>query len=505
MKISNQTNSPIEFVGGSDQTIKPLEFVGSSNLTYIRPAERPDKADPPTTSIPTEAIPPGGTQDQILTKGEAKQMQATALQRQSEAAITTTLQRTELNRRLTTTIPQALSMEQLNEMARSKGVPQQSFDEVAARLRQLPPTEFQRESRMIQEFLGTPNAQQAFQVYQDLNHLRQQSSRITPEITRMLTMGTGQSRAELQEGHEGILSRASALRAAETLNQMPLSEYNRIGDLLSRAGTGSRNANASAVTEQALILKAVGARANQFDSSPSNLARTERGQGFLATMQIEAFANDIRGLDRNVLIRYTSGIDMGLRTQQIPQSLQRKPTSHHPSVPTDPKASDPLSNRVDQLLNGSPWLNVETTDTTALNLFRAEQDPAYAFAMNRARYDGVNSEAFKNDRVVGSMTDLLRQNSGQTYSEYELPRTYQDWLNGGHAYEEAKSAAIERIAVNLNAGHDVMISREGDNYRMITNIRNQGSQREFLVTDQRGTTDWVRESDLRLDRYFVAI
>ncbi|MCI0441624.1 hypothetical protein L0152_00225 [bacterium] len=490
MKISDQTIRPVNFVRGSTQT-----------LTYVKPAERPDKADPPTTSIPTEAIPPGGTNDPIVTKDEAKQMQKAAHQRKSEAEISTTLQRTELNRRLNTAIPQALSLEQLNEMAHRKGVSQQMFDEVAARLRQLPQGEFQRESRMIQEFLGTPNPKQAFQVYHDLGHYRQQSpDRFTPEVVRMLTMGTGQSRAETAQGREGILSTASALRVAETLNQMPHSEYNRINDLLNRAGTGSRNANASALTEQALILKAVGARANQFDLSPSNLARRERGQGFLATMQVEAFANEIRGLDRDALIRYTSGINTGLTTQEIPQSAQQNPYSHHPSLPKDPKSTEEtFADRVQEQLFGKPWLTFESTNSSAVNVFRAEQDPAYAWAMNRARYDGVNSEAFKNDRISGSMADALRENTNRNYNEYEVTGWGQSYLN-------ARSAAIERIANNLNAGHDVMIRAGDDYFRVITDIRNQGSQREFLLTDpQSGTTTWVTESNLNLDRYYAAI
>lgn len=58
--------------------------IRNQNLTFVKPMERPEAADPPTKLIPTEAIPPGYTGPIIVTKKEAKQMLASSNQSESE-------------------------------------------------------------------------------------------------------------------------------------------------------------------------------------------------------------------------------------------------------------------------------------------------------------------------------------------------------------------------------------------------------------------------------------
>lgn len=434
---------------------------------------------------------------------EKKLSQQITSQRKSDLVMSSSLLRKDLSRSLevkqnhvpahiqapvlaTTTrnsqTPPAPTLEQLRGMANRVGVPENTFNEVAARLQQLPPSEFQRESRMIQECLRSKNARAAFQVYRDLNWLRNgQPERFTPEVVRMLVMGTGRQRADTPQGHEGILTRDSAFEAANALSIMPQSEFNRIRGLLDRAGTGSTNANASTITEQALILKATAARSNQFGSEYSNRARLESGQPLLATMQIESFANEIRGIDRDSLIRYTSGINTGLAGTDQPLSAEMK-SAHHPFIPREPNVLAAFGN----------FSFAEKVDGSALSVFRAEQDPAYAWALNRAKYDGVNSEVFKNENewIEGSMTNALRQNTKRTYNEHNVENSRQ-----------ARSAAIDSIVNDLNYGRDVMIRVWGSGgYQVVTDIRGNGSQREFLVTDtQKGitTTTWISESEIR--------
>jgi hypothetical protein len=68
-------------------------------MTYIRPVERPDKVDPSTTSIPTEAIPRGYSGDPYVTKEKAQQM-LMAQQQKANVALTSAIRQSQLNEQL---------------------------------------------------------------------------------------------------------------------------------------------------------------------------------------------------------------------------------------------------------------------------------------------------------------------------------------------------------------------------------------------------------------------
>ncbi|MCI0604396.1 hypothetical protein L0156_15470 [bacterium] len=73
--------------------------ITNQNLTYVKPVERPDKAVPSTTSIPTEAIPRGYSEDPYLTKEKAQQM-LMAQQQKANVAMTSAVRQSELNEQL---------------------------------------------------------------------------------------------------------------------------------------------------------------------------------------------------------------------------------------------------------------------------------------------------------------------------------------------------------------------------------------------------------------------
>src|SRR5262249_37809964 len=138
--------------------------------------------------------------------------------------------------------------------------------------------------------------------FEDLDELRRaHPDRITPDIVKSLVTGVAHSKSLATVGEfEGVLGEDAARRAAQALIAMPAVDYKAIQGVLQQAAQGG-TMYSDAETERALILKAVSARAQQYGHPTIDDSRV-RAQ----TLEIETFANTIRGKNRDDLIARTT-------------------------------------------------------------------------------------------------------------------------------------------------------------------------------------------------------
>ena len=371
----------------------------------------------------------------------------------------------------------------LGAQAMAKGVSAADSAKIVDSIRSLPPAEFARESKLINDALNSKNPDRALATYAELAPIRQQNpSRVTPDIARNLVMGVGNSRTEASQGREGILSQDTAVRSAKTLAAMPQSEYNRVATLLNDAGKGGANSpKADAQTEQALILKTVAARSERL-TNPGFFDRIGMafGKPASATAEIESYANTIKGRDKEELITKSSVLD--LNNDGVDQAIQQR------------------------------W-NDSCAPTTA-QATKAEADPIYAWQLHKeavhstdsstdigkeqkAQLDAHGGKAVPRDTGGGSgvwsektLNDITSSSTGRVYDRHEVGNT-----------AAARATACDNMAEQLKKGVDIPIevawNGGGAHAMLFSDVRGTGSNQEFLLTDPwNGRTAWVKRDDI---------
>jgi hypothetical protein len=372
--------------------------------------------------------------------------------------------------------------------------------------------DFKSDAAMLQSFLrqaGDPNwsnGDRALRTFMDLDEMRRQyPDRITPDIMNSLVMGVahGKSGSQIDE-FEGVLGENSARRAAQALIAMPQVDYDALHSTLNQAGKGG-DIYSDAETERALILKAVSARADQYEHPTVNdsIVRPE-------TLEIETFSNQIRGMNRDALIAHTTVVADG----------------------------DTLRQRY-----------YDSCSATAAQMTKAEADPIYAWKLQHEDVNGSDLGGFIGDQQA----ELMQQVSGMPVSFQELQLLQQIIDAGGPAGAAAKAlrdqllkqgsnlekvennfasdttgrdyhsysvgndagsrtAAVDYIDKLVRQGVDVPISVNWENrdWRnplklddnglshalVITDVRGQGADEVFVVADPGGATYEVKRSDL---------
>ncbi len=358
--------------------------------------------------------------------------------------------------------------------------------------------ELQREIDFLQNHvLNTPNADRALRTYVELRQLQQNSPHRPPRLDNALihTLTRGVAEPRLPgspQGQEGVLNYRQALQAARTMQQMPERFHQDIRQLLSQARQP---------VEQMLILKAVAARAHALSnpqgldalalsssSSPYRTGSPEPPYRLSPTLrQLHAFADTIRGMERNALIQRTTGIDVD--TDQIPEAIRQQFTNA--CVPT------------------------------VAQMVRAEADPVYALWVNRhpayltaeqqilGREVGV--DVSQRGLSISQIRRLFRRASGAdlttlfTGQHGGLVTGYTQHVYRLHRVtntQQARQRALDKIEHQLRNGLDVPIGVDVpnnpiDHELLITDVRGTGDQREFLITDPAtGQTQWVSAQDL---------
>jgi hypothetical protein len=166
--------------------------------------------------------------------------------------------------------------------------------------------DFKADASLLKEVLSSwngVNADRALRTFMDLDPMRRaHPDRITPDVVSSLVEGVAKSKSPQEvDEYAGVLGENAADRAAQALIAMPQGDYNAIKGMLDQAGHGGDPALDDPGTERALILKAVAARAGQYEHPTINdsLLRPE-------TLEIGTFANQIRGMDWTQLIARTT-------------------------------------------------------------------------------------------------------------------------------------------------------------------------------------------------------
>jgi len=431
-------------------------------------------------------------------------------------------------------------------------------DRVLDRIDAMPEADRARERALLERVAAGPNAPRAVEAYDEISEIAASSStareRLTPDVREALVRGVADARVPGDaNGDEGVMGVRQATTAARALVDMPADRYDFIQANLARAGGGHvASPAADAVTERALILEAVAARA------PELSRRGERGDA--ALREVTGFAADIRGLPRDELVRTTTAVDVD--------------ASHATSRRTDVTDGDGLLQRY-----------TDSCGPTAAQIARAELDPVYARELHRegvtslgpdgeiareqrdtledhggvavtrraaaarerfdAALEGESPEVRRRledyasgrlarrgdvDALMQASVDLerIRAEHPGSLSTEDLRMIRGERTSGGDGMDApdalddiARGAAHSRyasrsvgshglterqaddIARRLERGDDVGLrvsdrAGEGGHFMMITDVRGEGDARQFMVSDPwSGRTTWIPEGDLR--------
>ncbi len=264
-------------------------------------------------------------------------------------------------------------------------------------------------------------------------------------VARALLRGVGEP-AGSAPGSEGLFGAETAELAAQVYAHLPEDVRGELDGLLARVGAEAPD------TERALLLEAVTARWQDIRAGRTDLS------------EVTAFADAIRGLDREALVRGTTVLDVdggvGL--------LQR-----------DPRAC---------------------TQACAL-VIRAEADPVVAWELTSVMGQ-------RGERPHASDAGVLETYARFTEGRWGAPqmgpslRLYDQSTNRGYVAQQADTpAGRARIAALLERGVDVYLGVRWEggsgHATVLTDVRGEGARREVRLFDpSSGRSSWVNLSEL---------
>lgn len=235
---------------------------------------------------------------------------------------------------------------------------------------------------VLKKVMAGPNRRQAFASFKQLKGLQAQTSsagagKLPDSVIRTLTVGIGVPRASSQNGREGVIGASQASQAAQAYASMDASDRAAFDRLLAKAGRGRGGAvqkGADPEAERGLLLKALAARRGRVKSSAS--ARSRAG----AMKTISAFAGEIRGMNRDTLVRKTTLLDLDETRNDSrfdPKELEKRGRMGVQRWHDSDKTNDGLFQRY-----------VMSCGPAATEMILAERDPIHAFNVHR---DGIGS------------------------------------------------------------------------------------------------------------------
>ena len=372
------------------------------------------------------------------------------------------------------------TIQDLGDKAEKAGLSAKDAGKLRDNLGKYEGSDFARESKLVQDALGSKNPDRALRTYNDLQPIRDANGkRVTPEVTRDLVMGVGRSRTNASAGREGILGQDQAVRAAKTLASMPKSEYDAIKKSMDDAGKGGSK-HADAQTERGLILKAVAARKERYDN-PGILDRLRMavGKPHSATTEVTEYADDIQGMKRSKLIRNSSVLD--LDGDKKAEALQQR-------------------------------FNDSCAPTTG-QMAQAEADPVYALKLHEEAIHSTRRNTDIGDQQKTRLTDhggvpTKRGTPGlgvwteDTVNDHVSPVTGHNYTRTSVANTAAsRTTAVDKMETILRKGRDVPIefawNGGGAHAMLISDVRGSGASQKFLLTDPwTGKTTWLNRTDL---------
>lgn len=229
--------------------------------------------------------------------------------------------------------------------------------------------------------------------------------RLVGRIRELLALGVALPRSTRSPlGSEGVLSIASAERAAMALLAMPLAEYLRVALLLELSGDESR------LQQSFVLLEAVAARAESGEFS-----------------ELESFSDDIRGMDDATLHDQTSVIQTDTRDRSALEHKFKR-NSGVGAVQTVAAEADPI---LALRMNQESGLDKDATESQTAN----EQEAAIE------RHTPKDAVARQTDEVKAYTLSVLRS-CGVRGPEAEAVQAYFE----GEDYDaDAFDAAVTRL------------------------------------------------------------
>lgn len=288
------------------------------------------------------------------------------------------------------------------------GVDEDQREAILSRVNGLEGEALVREMALISHTLESENADRALNAYADIQALREDDDegRLTDDVVSSLVRGVADRRTESDRGREGVLNRRQAVLSAQALLDMTDEQYTQTTDLLARAGTdaeGNAVEGADADVERSLILKAVASRAPQmeghwYDGVVRFFGGETESDQTMGT--IADFADDIRGTERDELIRTTTLIDIDDQNTSTVDPLNLR---------------GPADTRTDNDGLYQRWDN--SCGPTTAQIVRGEADPMYALSVHRG--EGVDNGELGTD-TANEQRRVLEENGGTAVNRLGL-------------------------------------------------------------------------------------
>lgn len=370
----------------------------------------------------------------------------------------------------------------IGESAKKSGLTDAEVTKLTTRLKGMDEKTFKAESKFLRDHVSnSPNADRAFQTYVDLKDAQDKSSkRVTDSHVHILTRGVAEPRTDKSKGMEGVLGHDGAMKAAKALTNMSKNDYTKTNDLLMKAGKGEDGGfiqQSNPQLEKALILKAVGARADEFGSTKEKL-KTVGGKESTPMSQVSKFADEIRGNEKSKLARETTAIDPYSGNHALEQ---RWNDSCGPTTTQGIKAeADPIY---------AKQLHREFIHSTSRGSDIGKEQKKWL--------EGEGGVAVKRGGEGGKgipLSDLLDKKVGKfTGLDYTHHST--------GATDASRGAELDNVAKKLKKGQDVPIRAQwpdgSGHFMFLTDVRGQGNDQKFLITDPwSGTTTWMTKQEL---------
>lgn len=256
-----------------------------------------------------------------------------------------------------------------------------------------------REMETISHALQGPNADRALGAYAEVQQMiaedPERAARLNPEIVDMLVRGVSDRRTDSDRGQTGVMGVGNVRDAARGLLEMDEDQYAETVDLLHQAGTdadGNAVAGADASTEQALLLKAVGARRERLDRGFwGGIAHavgfetdSDRAMG-----DLRSFAGDIRGMERAELVRNTTLQDIDDVNTSDLNTVDNDSLNAHNDTRVN---NDGLFQRMN-----------DSCAPTSSQMVRGEADPIYAMRLRQNNFQDPNIGGDIGDEQQGVM------------------------------------------------------------------------------------------------------
>jgi len=268
-----------------------------------------------------------------------------------------------------------------------------------------------REMAMIENALSGPNGDRAMHTLANLQEILDEdednAERLTPDMIEMMVNGVANRRSDSDRGQEGVMGATHARDAARALLEMTDEQYASTQTMLNGAARdeeGNAIEGADRGMEQALIMKALGARHTRIETDIFQDIGSFLGadtEADVAMSEVQGFADAIRGMDRFEMVRQTTLIDV--HDENTSTLDPRNPTRN---LDANPNNDDTVGDN-----DGMYQRYTDSCAPTTAQIVRGEVDPVYALNLQRTGNDPANGTD-----VANQQHDVLEDNGGGAVS-----------------------------------------------------------------------------------------